>query len=146
MGREFRRKLRSVEMGEQLSCPCHSEQEMISEQHMDIYLAVREGNLAEARLIISSYPMKVNARDEEMKTPLHKAANKNNVEMAQLLLAAGADVNAKNKDGNTPLNYAANKKHCEMVDCLLSAGADPSADNRYGYTPLHYAKTEGGRT
>ena len=102
-------------MGEQLSCPCHNEQEMISEQHMDIFLAVREGNLAEARLIISSYPMKVNARDEvishssnvlwivmlvdgqEMKTPLHKAANKNNVEMAQLLLAAGADVNAKNK-------------------------------------------------
>ena len=34
---------------------------------------------------------------QEMKTPLHKAANKNNVEMAQLLLAAGADVNAKNK-------------------------------------------------
>ena len=51
-------------MGEQLSCPCHNEQEIISEQHMDIYLAVREGNLAEARLIISSYPMKVNARDE----------------------------------------------------------------------------------
>jgi ankyrin repeat protein len=50
----------------------------------------------------------VDAKDNNSWTPLHWAASWNRKEVAELLLAKGADVNAKTKDdrGSTPLNLA----------------------------------------
>ena len=39
-------------------------------------------------------------------TPLHGAARYDRTEIAELLIAKGADVNAKDKYGDTPLDFS----------------------------------------
>ena len=49
--------------------------------------------------------MDVNAKDDG-RTPLSYAASWGDEEIAELLIAKGADVNAKDEDGTTPLDWA----------------------------------------
>ena len=72
-------------------------------------------------------------------TPLHSAANK---EIAELLIAKGADVNAKSDDGWTSLHDATSIGHNEIVELLITKGADVNAKNNYGNTPLDLASGE----
>ena len=46
------------------------------------------------------------AKNEYGHTPLHKASLYNFIEIAKLLLDAGADVNVEDEDGETPLGWA----------------------------------------
>jgi ankyrin repeat protein len=43
-------------------------------------------------------------------------------EIAELLIAKGADVNAKNDDGGTPLDLAIENKQTEIADLLRKHG------------------------
>jgi ankyrin repeat protein len=80
-------------------------------------------------------------------TPLHVSAAGYRVEIAKLLLAAGADVNAAgNHRRSGPLHYAADgsperdaKRQVAMIQLLLEAGADVHAQDKNGATPLHRA-------
>ena len=72
---------------------------------------------------------------------LHLAAQEGNLEIAELLLAAGAKVGAKTQIGEyTPLHLASEGAHASVVRALLEAGADPAAvTTTTGVTPLHLA-------
>jgi len=63
-------------------------------------------------------------------------------EIAELLIAAGADVNAKNDNGWTPLHNAAGNNK-EVVELLIAKGADLNAKvkggDHKGATPLDVA-------
>jgi Ankyrin repeats (3 copies) len=76
------------------------------------------------------------AHDRSGKTPLHTAAFGHGgdsnaaarLEVAKLLLAAGADVNAREPgSGFTPLRYATSytSRNAAMTDLLVRSGADP---------------------
>ncbi|MYF36737.1 MAG: hypothetical protein F4226_08165, partial [Synechococcus sp. SB0678_bin_12] len=79
-------------------------------------------------------------RDEEGRTPLHRAAWSNQVEPVRALLDAGADTDARDNNGETPLHRAAGgSENPAVVKALLDAGADPNARNGLGETPLHEA-------
>ena len=67
-------------------------------------------------------------------TPLYFAKN---AEVAQVLIANGADANAQNQYGSTPLHLA---KNAEVAKVLIENGANVHAQNKYGSTPLHYAR------
>ena len=67
--------------------------------------------------------MDVNAKDESESTPLHSAALFGHKEIAELLIAKGANVNAKNNGGETPLDWAIKRKHTETADLLRKNGA-----------------------
>ena len=54
------------------------------------------------------------------------AASRNDVEMADLLLRAGADPKAANEYGATALYAAADHADPAMTEKLLAAGADPN--------------------
>jgi ankyrin repeat protein len=56
------------------------------------------------------------------RTPFHLAAIAGHKEIAELLIANGADVNAKNKGGRTPLDSAIAFKHTETADLLRKHG------------------------
>jgi len=70
----------------------------------------------------------VNAKDEDGVTPLHEAALWGHNEVAELLIANGADVNAKNDDGRTPLDSAIKDKHTEIAALLRKHGGKTSEE------------------
>lgn len=63
-------------------------------------------------------------------TALHTAASSNNVELARVLLSAGANANARDSDGKTPLHSGS--MNADVVDLLLAAGANIEARTRNG--------------
>jgi hypothetical protein len=82
-------------------------------------------------------------------TALHVAAAAYRDEIAQKLIAAGADVRARNRRGAEPLHYAVDggpgspiwnpSAQAAIVASLVAAGADPNAMDKSGVTPLHRA-------
>ncbi|WP_431113149.1 ankyrin repeat domain-containing protein [Variovorax paradoxus] len=75
--------------------------------------------------------------------PLHVAAWLGHVEIASLLLSAGADSNA-----STPLNWrpvfaAAHQGHCPLLKLLVDHGADPEVLDEALGTPLEIASFHG---
>ena len=78
-------------------------------------------------------------------TALHVAAAAFRRQVAELLMAKGADCRAKNRRGAEPLHYAADANHwnptlqAEVIEYLVSVGADPNALDGSGVAPLHRA-------
>ncbi len=76
-------------------------------------------------------------------TPLHYAALHGHKEVAEVLMANGADVNARDSSGQTPLHFAVAGGRKEIAGLLVSKGADVNARNNSGETPLHLAVHNG---
>jgi ankyrin repeat protein len=75
-------------------------------------------------------------------TPLLFAAREGHVEMARLLLNAGADIDGVAGNGTSPLVVAAHSGHTELAIELLEHGANANAMGA-GYTALHAAILRG---
>ncbi|AXK60213.1 ankyrin repeat domain-containing protein [Candidatus Chromulinivorax destructor] len=78
---------------------------------------------------------------EDGKTQLYRAIFKYNLEIARMLIAAGADVNTQNEDGWTPLYRAVFNNNTEIARMLIAASADVNIQNKCGYTPLHHGNS-----
>ncbi len=76
-------------------------------------------------------------------TALHFAAQKGNLEIAQILLGAGANINDTHSEYGNALLIAVASGHEEMALFLLQNGADLNVKDTWGATPLHYALHEG---
>ena len=72
-------------------------------------------------------------------TPLLYAAGEGHKEIAEHLIAEGADVNAKDKKGRTPLHQAALSGRKEVAVLLIAKGADLNTKDEFGKTPLDWA-------
>lgn len=77
-------------------------------------------------------------------SPLHIASVRGNIDVVELLIAAGADANSQEfQKGDTPLHWAALAGHTLIIERLVRAGADVDALNDYQNTPLHIAASVG---
>jgi ankyrin repeat protein len=78
-------------------------------------------------------------------TMLGRSVLNNEIEMAKMLIARGANVNVVDKLGMTPLLWAANIDFGDaaMIELLLRAGAKTDARTRDGLTPLELARRHG---
>ena len=100
-------------------------------------LVALESESPKSALVLAQHPLtQVNAENRLGETPLMLAAIHNQIELAKVLIARGADVN---RQGWTPLHYAATRGHRDMMRLLLDHEAyiDSEADN--GTTPLMMA-------
>jgi ankyrin repeat protein len=83
-------------------------------------------------------------KSNRRKTPLHIAAEWDNVEVAEVLVGGGAAVDAQDSSGNTALSIASEWGSMRMVRMLVEAGASVNmADKQWGLTPLHRAARKG---
>eukprot|EP00922_Rhytidocystis_sp_ex-Travisia-forbesii_P017773 GHVS01026490.1.p1 GENE.GHVS01026490.1~~GHVS01026490.1.p1 ORF type:complete len:455 (-),score=121.75 GHVS01026490.1:241-1605(-) len=69
-------------------------------------------------------------------TPLHRAAVKGHLEVATVLLDAGAAIDATTQWGCTALHLAATNGHYEVVEELLTRGAKADTVTQFGSRPL----------
>lgn len=76
---------------------------------------------------------------DEGRTPLFEAARAGKVEMAKLLLAAGANAQAGDANDWSLLHEAAHNGQAAMLRVLVAKGLDPNARSRAGNAPLHLA-------
>ena len=82
----------------------------------------------------------IDAVADDGRTVLHMIAENPNLDVANLLLNAGADSNAKDSDGNSPLHVAARRNETEaIIETLIANGSVVDARGGSGHTPLHSA-------
>ena len=105
-----------------------------------LYMALQEGSLKVARVLIDSPRLKPEDRNASDESPLMMAALKGELDLAKRLIAKGADVN---KPGWTPLHYAATSGHLDMIRLLLEEHAFIDAQSPNGTTPLMMAASYG---
>ncbi|MBI4471288.1 MAG: ankyrin repeat domain-containing protein [Acidobacteria bacterium] len=105
--------------------------------------AAQHGDTATVQLLLKE-KVDVNAAQGDGNTALHWASFRDDLQMARLLIQAGASVNAKTRLGDmTPLHLAATNGSAAMIDVLLKAGSDPNVPNGNGTTPLMLAAATG---
>jgi uncharacterized protein len=86
----------------------------------------------------------VNSAQPDGMTALHWAVQKNDVELAKLLLYGGANVRATTRIGGyTPLLIAAKNGQTAMIEALLNGGADAKSATVNGATALMLASQAG---
>jgi len=85
--------------------------------------AARKGDAAAVRKLLDA-GVSPNAATEYGATPLHYAADKGHLEVAELLIRRKADVNARDRFYQaTPLTWAVMRNHAGVAGALLAAGA-----------------------
>lgn len=78
--------------------------------------------------------------DVHYDTSLHLVKG-DNVEMAEMLINAGAQINNLNSDGMTPLYWACSRKHTNVALLLLSMNADTKLRCDRGYSVFQVAQS-----
>lgn len=104
-----------------------------------ILRAAAAGDAAAVAQLLAADPTLVGARSAAGTTPLHRAAFKGHLAVAELLLDHGADPNLQDEGehyGGTSLHAAAHANQRALVALLLARGADPSVVSPNGRTPL----------
>jgi uncharacterized protein len=86
----------------------------------------------------------VNGAEGDGMTALHWAAMKDDVEMARMLIVAGANLEAKTRLGEfTPIFLASQNGSAAMLKVLLDAGADARVSTTAGTSALMFASAAG---
>ncbi|MGH7676216.1 MAG: ankyrin repeat domain-containing protein [Gemmatimonadales bacterium] len=85
--------------------------------------AVKRGDAAEVSTMIAARPNLARVAGEHGKTGLHWAAESDRVDVARVLIDAGADIEARTSWEASPLDWAATLGSVRVAELLLSRGA-----------------------
>ena len=100
-----------------------------------LHHAAEKGCVGVVELLLEQRRIRINARDEDDRTPLHRAVKSASRDCVVKLLAAGARVQEVDFAGNSALHIAARKNLLNVAVALLDAGALKDVENKAGQTP-----------
>jgi ankyrin repeat protein len=89
----------------------------------EFFEAVTRGDAAKVSALLDTHPDLVNVADKYDKTGLHLAAESDHLDVARVLINAGADIEAKTSWAASPLDWAATMGSSRVAEFLLSRGA-----------------------
>lgn len=108
----------------------------------DLFEIIKTNNLAALKDLLKQKP-DLNIQDNKSRTPLMQACYMNRIEMALVLIEAGADVNLQDDMLNSPFLYSGAEGQLPVVKACLLHGARFDIYNRYGGTALIPAAEKG---
>jgi len=104
--------------------------------------AAMNGDTATVRSLLQQ-KADVNAVQADGATAIQWAVYRDDLQMADVLIAAGANIKLANREGATPLYLASLHGSAAMIEKLLKAGGDPNQLGPEGETPLMLAARTG---
>ncbi|MGA2713311.1 MAG: ankyrin repeat domain-containing protein [Bryobacteraceae bacterium] len=104
--------------------------------------AVKQADAKTVRSLLAQH-VDVNATEADGSTALHWAAQRDNLELVDLLIASAANPKAATRYNITPLSLACTNGNATIVEHLLNAGADPNSTSEEGETALMTASLTG---
>jgi ankyrin repeat protein len=104
--------------------------------------AVKNVDVSAVRSLLAQH-VNVSETAADGSTALHWAAQRDSLQIADLLIAAGADVKAATSYHVTPLSLAATNGNAVLIEHLLKAGADANSVSEQGQTVLMTAALTG---
>ncbi len=87
-------------------------------QWTPLHRAAYQNQLEVVELLLQNQDIKIDALDDQGATALHHAAARGWVEVAGILLTAGANAEIRDVEGRTALNYAAEGRHGPVARLL----------------------------
>jgi uncharacterized protein len=114
-----------------------------SSYYDNVARAAEANDVSKVRALLSSGNSVNQTEEDSQRTGLHTAAVNGNLQIAAILIKAGARIDARDNIGNTPLIYAADHDHLEMAKLLMDVGAQVDAENKNGMTALMVASKNG---
>lgn len=117
-------------------------------QNTKLLSAAELGELGKVKELLSAAKHKDLTADVDTRglndfTPLHFAAVEGHIEIARVLLQAGATVDALSTSSSTPLHLACKQGNRGMVEVLVEHKAAINAQDSFGNTPLHVLSEAG---
>mmetsp|Transcript_75636 Transcript_75636/g.177571 ORF Transcript_75636/g.177571 Transcript_75636/m.177571 type:complete len:321 (+) Transcript_75636:1-963(+) len=112
-------------------------------QFDSVHDAVRAQSVEGVQEWLGVKPTCVKDVEKYKDTPLHVAADRSQVAIAQLLLNAQASVNIPNMWGSTPLHIASQRGNLDIVRLILAMQPKLNTKNEAGRTPLMCARAGG---
>jgi ankyrin repeat protein len=116
----------------------------------DLASALEKKSLSALKKALATKP-DLSALNSSGLSALHLAVKGKKLDLAEALLAAGADINVKDEDSNTPLyallkskSGALNPTEEANAKWLVEKGADLNVPGDYGFTALHFAARSSG--
>lgn len=82
----------------------------------------------------------VNIKDGSGSTPLHWAAHRGSLDIAEYLISKGCDVKAKSNTGELAVHSAARMGNLDIFKLLFDKGGYQDLPNKDGETPLYLAR------
>jgi ankyrin repeat protein len=105
----------------------------------EIFDAIKGGDLARVEAVIKADPPALSSLNNYNQSPLIVALQEKKAEIAEFLIASGADVNARDNTRATPLSYAITNGFNNIAKSLIDKNADINTPAAWNMRPIAFA-------